>query len=351
MKKLLVMLLMLTMVVCFAACGQEAPPAAEPDTPGEAENNEPAEPVDPIVIKLGTTGAVESSMGDAMNYLVGVVEERMGGEVILDAYYSESLGSDTQQVENLQVDLQQAWAGSLDVLAAYATDLNIITMAFAFDSVDHLNAFLASEYGDAIESKLEAQGMVLVSYNFNRPPRGYISTSPITCQADMEGKKYRVPNIEIFEKNASAMGATPVYIAWGEYTYGLMTGVVDMGETTYEQIAPMNFYQYAPYITCVDYAYAKDCLCMSIDAWNSMSEAQQQLFKDCVKEAEDYYNGKIEAQWEADKTTIVDGGGIFVEDFDRQSFMDVVPEYAAQLEAEGFWETPGLFEKIQEIAY
>ena len=49
-------------------------------------------------------------------------------------------------------------------------------------------------------------------------------------------------------------------------------------------------------------------------------------------------------------TTIVDGGGTFV-DFDKQSFIDAMAPLAAQLESEGYWATPGLYDSVQALPH
>ena len=164
----------------------------------------------------------------------------------------------------------------------------------------------------------------------------------------MKGMKFRIPNIPIWEKNFSTLGAVPTVIAWSEYTYALQQGVVDGGECTYENIVPMGFYEYCKYYTMVEYAYPLECICMATEAWNSLTPEQQKLVEECAAEASDYFNEHVKTAWEADKQVLLDNGCEFVE-FDKNLFIDAMAPLAPKLESEGFWDTAGLYDYVQTL--
>ena len=62
------------------------------------------------------------------------------------------------------------------------------------------------------------------------------------------------------------------------------------------------------------------------------------------------FSGMPKAAATTEKQTIVDGGGTFV-DFDKQSFIDAMAPLAAQLESEGYWATPGLYDSVQALPH
>jgi len=351
-KRFALALSMVMMVLAVAGCGPSKSPAASSNPGGSSEPAvQPSGTQTPITIKFGKGAAEASYFGQSLRYLEELVNERMAGEVVFELYMGEQLGNASAMLENLQVDLQQGWGDSLDTLAIYTPDLNIYTMAYAFKDMDHVNAFLASEVGTQIFDKLEREfNIVVTDYNFDRLPRGYISTKPIANASDMKGLKWRIPNIEIFEKNAAALGAVPTFVAWSEYPYALMQGVVDAGDSSYEDIVPNGFHLSAPYISLTGYCQAKNCVVLNTQTWNKMTPEQQQTWTECVNEASAWFRDTVNASWETDQQTILESGAQFVE-IDRDSFINGVSGLAAELEAEHFWETAGLYEYVQNLEY
>ncbi len=355
MKKLVA--IMLTLVLGLTAVGGCS---GSPTTSGTASGTETqtqtqtqtqtAAASGAIKIIFGTGASEASYFGQSLKYLEEIVNERMAGEVEFKVYLGEQLGDATSMLENLQVDLQQGWGDSLDTLATYAPDLNITTMAFAFKSTKHVDAFLGSDVGKSIFNKLESNNIVVTDYSFDRLPRSFVSTKPIAKASDMKGLKWRIPNIEIYEKNFSALGAVPTYVAWSEYPYALMTGVVDAGDASQEDIVPNGLYLSAPYISLVEYAYPKNCVVLNTQTWNKMTAGQQETYTKCCADAAAYFRDLLETAWEADQKTILDSKGEFVE-IDRQSFLDAVVNYASELEAANFWDTKDLYDHVQSLSY
>ena len=77
---------------------------------------------------------------------------------------------------------------------------------------------------------------------------------------------------------------------------------------------------------------------------------KKQVIEDCADEVAQWFTEEVKKDWEEDKQTIVDGGGTFV-DFDKQSFIDAMAPLAAQLESEGYWATPGLYDSVQALPH
>jgi len=301
-----------------------------------------------MVFKIGAASTPGEAMAEAGQLFCDLVNEKLAGEVRFEYYPGEQLGNETTMFESMQVDLIQGMTNAFDSYANYSADLNIMSMAFAFESHEHLFAYLESEYGQNALSVLEDQGMHILNYNFRKNPRCFFGKEPIQTPDDLAGVKFRIPNIPIFEKNVRTLGAVPTVVAWSEYPYALMQGVVDAGECTYENIYPMGFYKSCPYITLVDYAYPLECISLSNAAWNRLSEEQQAVVQACADEASEYYNATIQEKWETDKELILESGAEFVE-FDKEAFIEKMVPLAAELEAEGFWDTAGLYEYVQSL--
>lgn len=336
-------------VVMLAGCLPEKSKSRSSTASAEAAKPEATKPAGSAVIyKLGNAGGPNEPAAIACQYFTDLVNKKLNGEIVFEFYPAQQLGNEPTMFENMQVDLQQAILSSFDSLAPLTKDLNIMSMAFAFSSHEHLFKYLASDIAKPVYEKLGNQGIHVLNYNFRKNPRIFLAKKPIRTPDDLKGVKFRIPNIPIFEKNVKTLGAIPTVTSWTEYPFALMQGVVDAGECTAESIYAVGFHKSAKYITLVNYAYPLESLSFSTKAWGRLTPEQQKIITECASEADKQFNSKIKNKWEEDKAKITAEGGIFV-DFDRQTFIDKMKPLAAQLEKEGFWDTKGLYEKVQAL--
>lgn len=355
MKKLLALSLALVMLLAAVSCGSNTTPTpsstpAPSNSSSQSDISAPAPVHDEIVIKLGASSAPTEPTGMAGQMLTDLINERLAGSVKVEYYPGEQLGAAMEEIENMQVDLQQGVIFSFDNYTSIAKDLNIMSMAFAFKDINHVYAYLESDLADSAFQALEDAGIHIVSYKLQKNPRAIFATKPLKSVSDLSGMKFRVPNIDIFQKNFSTMGAVPTIVAWSDYTMAMMQGVVDAGECSYESIVALDLHKYAPYISLVDYAYPLESIAINTTTWNKLTDEEKTVIEECADEVAQWFTNYVAEQWQADMQKILDDGGTFVE-FDRQSFIDAMVPLAAELDAEGYWATPGLYDSIQALAH
>jgi TRAP-type C4-dicarboxylate transport system substrate-binding protein len=301
------------------------------------------------VVKFGNSGAVGEPAYNACEYFTNLVDVASNGKYRFDFYPSEQLGNETTMMENLQSGLQEGMMSSLDSLASYSKDLNILSMAFAFKSSDEMLNFLGSDIANQLWTDLDDNGFHVIAYGFEKNPRGFFGKKPLKSPADMKGMKYRIPQLPIFEKNALAMGAVPVVVSWSEYAYALKQGTVDGGECSKDSYRSAGLYESAPYFSEVDYAYPVECIYFSNDWWNNLSEEDQQMITDCAKQAQDVYNQQIKQTWEEDKKWLETEGGVTFVDFDKDAFMAAAANLGAELQSEDFFATKDLYDQVVKL--
>ena len=322
--------------------------AAEGES-GAEESQKAEKPANAVTVKFGNSGAVGEPAPETCQYFCDLANEALGGRYYFEFYPAEQLGNETTMLENVQIGLQDGVMTSLDTLASYAPDLNILSMAFAFDSAEATFAYLDSELGQTIFDKLEAQGIHVVNYRYLKNPRIFFGKKEIKTPADMKGMKYRIPNLPIFEKNAKAMGATPVVVAWSEYPFALMQGVVDGGECSKDSYRSLGLYEAAKFVADVDYAYPVEQLAFSTQFWNSLTPEDQKIIEDCAQKAADRHSERSAALWEEDKKWLEEEGGVTFCDIDRQAFIDAAVPLGKELQEEGFFDTPDLYDQTRQF--
>ncbi|MBQ8647964.1 MAG: TRAP transporter substrate-binding protein [Oscillospiraceae bacterium] len=350
MKKLLALALALVMCLSLlVGCGGGAASSAPASEAASSEAASEPAPAAATVVKFGNSGAIGEPAPISCQEFCDLVNERIGDRYYFEFYPAEQLGNETTMLENLQVGLQEGMMCALDTLATYEADLNILSMAFAFDSFDAMVAYLKSDLADPIWENLDNQGIHVVNFEYQKNPRIFFANRELNDPSDMVGMKYRIPNLPIFEKNARAMGATPVVVSWSEYPFALMQGVVDGGECSKDSYRSAGLYESAKYVADVDYAYPVEQICFSTTFWNSLSAEDQKVIEECAAEVAAKHTERTLGQWEEDKEWLITEGGVTFCEIDRQAFIDAAAPLGAELQAEGFFNTPNLYDLTREF--
>ncbi len=298
---------------------------------------------DTKVVRFGNAGALGETGPTACQYYCDLANIAFNGKYRFDFYPSEQLGNETTMLENMQMGLQEVMMTTLSTMAAYSPDLNILDMAFCFNSSEQAQYYIAQN--EQIWKDLDDAGYVFVAYNLQRNPRMLFCTWPLENASDMKGMKYRIPNLPIFEANARAMGATPVVTAYSEYTFALMQGIVDGGDSAKDAYYSAGFYESAPYASEVDFAYPFESIFFAKSFWDTLPAEDQEVFKSLGSQVEKYYNDTIKDEWAEMKTELIDKGVTFV-DCDRQSFIDATSQLGYELQETDLFKTEKLYEKV-----
>lgn len=354
MKKLLTIALMIAMAATlFAGCASKTEPSASTTSTTTSAKEETKETVtqkpavEPRALKFGNASAPDKLGSVCMEKFCKLITEKTNGELVCEWYPAEQLGSSTAQIEAMMADNQAGNCTGIDVYGTYSNPLNALAVPFAFESGEHIMAWLESDYGKAaIEDLAKTANLRLITANMVRTPRVIVSTTPVNTPNDLEGKAARVANVPMQFKFFSYWGCSTNQISWAEYPMALMQGVVNCGETSCESFSTSKFHQYAPYVSMVNFAYPLDCIMMSNNIWESLTKEQQQIIDEAGAEACDYYNERVMGDWEKYKPTMVEEGAKFVE-VDQQVWIDDMMAFRTQLIKEGFFKDPNIFDTIE----
>ena len=324
--------------------------ATEAATEAVAEASTEAEvPANAQVVRFGNSGAIGEPAPISCQEFCDILNEKMGDRFFFEFYPAEQLGNEGTMLENLQVGLQEGMMCALDTLATYEADLNILSMAFAFNNFESMVNYLKSPIAESIWTNLDNQGIHVVNFEFQKNPRIFFANRELKSPADMVGMNYRIPNLPIFEKNARAMGATPVVVAWSEYPFALMQGVVDGGECSKDSYKSAGLYESAKFVADVDYAYPVEQICFSKQFWDTLSAEDQKIIEDTAAKVAKNHTERTLGKWEEDKEFLINEGGVTFCDIDRQEFIDAAAPLGEELQAEGFFSTPDLYDQTRQF--
>jgi len=312
------------------------------------DDEEESDSTEKITLKMGGISPPESMSTKGGEKFAELIEEKTNEEIEVEFYPAEQLGSGNDQMDNLVSGSQDMMAVTLDFLADLEKDYNVFSMPYAFDNLEHFETFLNSEENKEIEEKLrEENGIKVISNDWFRAPRVYESTESIEKPEDIEGMKFRVPDIPVFVKHAEQLGASPTPVSFGETYSAFQQNLVDIHDPTLETIHSSKFYEVAPYIIETNHAFSSMYTLIRDDVYQDLNEEQQQAIDEAADEAGKYYNDLVDKELDEEREEMEEEGAEFVKP-DREAFKEKVLPMGEELEKEGTW-SEGLLKSIRDM--
>ena len=281
------------------------------------------------VLQFGTTVNEQDSFQVAAEKFAELVKERTGGEYVIEIYPNGTLGGEADMLESMSMGMLDMGIITAGPFVNYSAMMGVLDMPFLFANGEEAYKILDGEIGRELLDTLEEANLKGLAY----AERGFRnitnSVKPVSCAADVAGLKLRVMENEVYTATFKALDVNAVPMNWQDTL------------TALQQEAAEGVQKF-----CVldRHSYSTAIITMSLDLFNSLDEATQEIFLASAQEAAEY-----ERAWVADKEAgqlqeIKDNGIEVVEDPDVNSFREAVqvvydayPQYAdyiARIQAE-----------------
>lgn len=285
-----------------------------------------------IKLKLAHSEPVEHARHLAALKFAELVKERTGGLIEIEIYPLETLGSEVEVGESLQMGTIDISAIGGPIFTNWVPEYGVFGLPFMFDDFKEAYAALDGPIGDKMIELAKEKGFIILShwdYGFRNITN---NVRPINVPEDLVGLKMRVPqefvNIETFK----GFGSSVSPIAFGELYLALQQGVVDGQENPLGTILYTKFYEVQKYLSMTQHIYANTVLIFSEKTWNSISDGNKILIRSAAQEARDYMRNIIMAE---DKNLI--------QELEKQGMKINYPDLS-KFKAK----TPDIYKKIEE---
>ena len=262
-----------------------------------------------IVVKFShVTNTDRHPKGIAATLLAERVNAEMDGTMCMEVFPQSSLYNDDQVLEAmLQGDVQLA-APSLSKFEAFTRQFRIFDLPFMFSNIEAVDAFQASETGQAMLDSMQRRGLQGLAYWHNGMKQMSANVA-LELPTDAEGLKFRVQNSDVLVAQMSAMGASPQPMAFSEVYGALQTGVVDGQENTWSNIWGQKFFEVQDGVTQTDHGIIDYLVVTSVDWLDSLDADVRDQFLTILDEVTTTRNAEAFAVNEAAKQSILDAGG------------------------------------------
>lgn len=271
-KKLLSLTLAMLMVFTLCVCGQSVAFAQE----DPAEGSELGEP---ITLVVAVTAAENAAQSEGLLAAKKYIEEKSNGNITLDCYFSASLFQQEEELAALVMGDADMCISGPSWVAMNSPWASMFSTGYLFKSYEQMTETMNGEIGKAAFSKIaDEQGVLpLGAWYYGARVISLSEDKAINTPADLAGVNLRMPGSESYLFLGEALGANVTPLAFSELYLGLQTGVVDGQDNPLGTVYSTKFYEVQKSLTITNHLLDFNLPTISVDTWNKMTPAQQQL--------------------------------------------------------------------------
>jgi len=272
------------------------------------------------------------------------VDERTNGEVQVEIFPNEILGSERETLEGIRTGTIADMTITGETLGNWAPKVGILGAMYLFRDSEHIKKVADGPIGDEIEQDILDESNIRVLTWFERGPRYLTSNRPIRTPEDAEGLKMRVPNVPWFIKGWQEIGANPAPMAFSEVFTALQQGVMDAQENPLALIDSAKFYEVQDYVNLTGHIRQWIYFVIGEDQFQNLTEEQQEAVQTAADIAHDYHQELFFEQQDELRASLEEKGMEFIE-VDNDAFRDKVSD----LVYDEFPEYIDLYERIEAV--
>ena len=277
----LIVVLALTGLVMFAGCKQDAG-ADKPQ----------------YVFKFGHLANEEHVWHQSALEFAELVHAQSEGRIEIKVYPNEQLGKELDMINGLR-------AGTVDMTISGESMQNwtpgpgLCAVPYAIRDSQHLAQVAGGPIGKQIEAEVLAQVGVRPLAWFERGARNLTSNRPIKFPEDLKGMILRVPNVPLFIKTWSQLGAKPTPMAFSEVFTALQQGTVQAQENPYALILSAGFPEEQKYCNLTEHVIGWVYVVIGETQFQSLPPDLQQVLRTAGQAMQQYHDQLFQQTQEA----------------------------------------------------
>lgn len=233
-----------------------------------------------VELKLGHFAAEGSPNAVAAQQFKTNVEKRTNGEVKINVFGNNALGSPPEVLEQVMLGAVDMSLSGQDQLAKHLPFYDTISTPFAFKDYAMADKIIDGDFKKWADPELAKKGLVHLSdweWGFRQLTN---SKKSVMVPADLKGMKIRTPPAFAYQAFVEAAGGNAVTIAFPELVMAMKQGVVDGQENPIGTIYSLKLYETQKYMTILNYTYSSMVHVVNKNSWAKLTPAQQQIVRE-----------------------------------------------------------------------
>jgi tripartite ATP-independent transporter DctP family solute receptor len=277
-----------------------------------------------------------------MVYMAERVAEKSNGQLTIEIYPSQQLGTERQCLELLQIGSLAMTKVSAAIMENFSPKIQVLSLPYIFRDRAHTYEVQDGPIGRALLEDSEEYWLRGLTY-FDAGYRSFYTKKPIEEPKDLDGLKIRVQESVTAMNLVRELGGAPTPISWGELYTALQQGIVDGAENNPPSFHLSRHYEVCKYYTLNEHTAVPDILVMSTIFWDRLTPQEQDWLEEAVREATDYQRELWRAA-EQEALDAVQAAGVQIIRPDKSAFAE---KTTSLLEA--YRDRPEMYELIQAI--
>ena len=226
------------------------------------------------------------------------VEKRTNGQIKIDIFPNNMLGSPPEQAEQVKMGTTDMGLPTQGQFDKWIKAMGVVMLPFAYDDYDHVHRTVDGPAFQWFSQMAEKEGFILLSnweYGFRNLTN---NKRPINTPEDVKGLKVRVPPEMQIGAAFEALGAQTTVIAFPELYMALAQGVADGEDNPVSVIYFMKFYEVQKNLALTRHIYNNMIHTISAKTWAKLTPEQKAIFQEESKKAGAFMRQQIMSQEE-----------------------------------------------------
>ncbi len=261
----------------------------------------------PIVMKFSHVVAENTPKGQMATKFKELVDERLGGKVVVEVFPNSQLFGDNKVIEAMLLGDVQLAAPSLSKFEKYTDVLQLYDLPFLFDNMAAVERFQQGPVGQKMLDSMKDKGLIGLGYLHNGMKQ-ISASSPLRVPADAKDKKFRIMTSDVLAAQFEALDAIPLKKPFSEVFTLLQTKAIDGQENTWSNIYSKKFFEVQPYITESDHGVLDYLVVTSTEFWTGLPNDIRTQVKKALDDAIAYGNKVSLDKAIEDKQKIIESG-------------------------------------------
>ena len=296
----------------MAGCGASSTTA---DTGYSAEN--------PLVLTLAHGLSETHTVHIAMTQFAEEVNEKTDGRVQVKIFPNGQLGSENENLEQLQAGVIAMTKVSAPGLATYNEAYNAFGLPYIFNDTEDFYHVMDSQQMQDFFLSTGDDGFVTLTYYTSGARSFYTKDRAIRTPADLKGLKIRTMDSQMAIDMMNCLGGSATVMGYSDIYTGMQQGVIDGAENNVTALRDHG--DVTKYYCFDEHTRIPDMVIISSNIWNQFSDDQKSAVTECAKAATEEYK----TAWKNFEDEVLDkavnqNGVELVKDVDIAAFQSAV---------------------------
>lgn len=308
-----------------AAPASEAAGSADEAAAGDGAGSAEAPASDQVYsLKISTSQTDQAMITQAYMKLAERVKENSGGRIEIEVFPSSQLGNDEDVIEQAIQGAGIAVNTDAARMGTYVKDMGILMMGYFADNYEECKLVTETDTFKGWEDELASKhGIRVLAFDFYDGPRHFMTNKEINTPEDLKGQRIRTIGSEVCTETISALGGTPIAMAWGEVYNGIQSKALDGCEAQNTSTFPSRIYEVTKYQTKTGHFQLLQALVCGESWFQTLPEDLQQILVDTAREVGAETAQDVLAEAEATEKQMIEAG-LVVNEPDLEPFKAAV---------------------------